>query len=239
LVRDYNLKKGEIMSNTAIVLGATGAIGTQLVIQLSQRDDVASVILITRRELNLPLDFPNAITSKIHTHVVDFEQLEQQAAALMPSGSVAFVALGTTKKQAGSEEAFRRIDHGLVLSFARACKAADVSRLGVVTAQGANVSSAVFYNRVKGEVERDIQALALPSVFFARPSLLLGRPDDGRFAEKLGSMLLTPTASLLPKAVRPISTTRVAAAMIEAAFDAGAKPPSFVLTNAEMHERED
>ena len=57
------------MSNTAIVLGATGAIGTQLVIQLSQRDDVASVILITRRELNLPLDFPNAITSKIHTHV--------------------------------------------------------------------------------------------------------------------------------------------------------------------------
>lgn len=225
------------MHGTAIVLGATGAVGTQLVIQLSQRKDLAQVILIARRELNVERDFPGAITSKIHTHIVDFDVLEQQAAVLMPSSSVAFAALGTTKKQAGSEEAFRRIDHGLVLAFARACKAAEVSRLGVVTAHGANASSAVFYNRVKGEVERDIQALALPSVFFARPSLLLGRPDDGRFAEKLASVLLAPAASLLPKSVRPISIECVAAAMIEVALDAGSNPSSFVLSNADMHQR--
>ncbi|TVP47441.1 MAG: nucleoside-diphosphate sugar epimerase [Halomonas sp.] len=225
------------MHGTAIVLGATGAVGTQLVIQLSQRVNITDIILLSRRELNLERDFPGAITSKVHTHIIDFDELEQQAAVLMPSGSVAFVALGTTKKQAGSDEAFRRIDHGLVLAFARACKAAEVSRLGVVTAHGANVSSAVFYNRVKGEVERDIQALALPTVFFARPSLLLGRPNDGRFAEKLASALLAPAASLLPKAVRPISTARVAAAMIDVAFDANAKSPPFVLTNADMHQR--
>lgn len=225
------------MHGTAVVLGATGAVGTQLVTQLSQRVDLAQVILIARRELNLPHDFPGAITSKLQTHIVDFEQLEQQTAPLIPSGSVAFVALGTTKKQAGSEEAFRYIDHDLVLAFARACKAAEVSRLGVVTAHGANPRSVSFYNRVKGEVERDIQTLALPSVFFARPSLLLGRPDDGRFAEKLASVLLAPTASLLPKSVRPISVECVAAAMIEVAFDAGSKTPSFVLSNAEMHQR--
>lgn len=225
------------MHGTAVVLGATGAVGTQLVTQLTQRDDVDQVILIIRRELNVERAFSGASSSKIHTHIIDFDELEQQSAVLMPSGSVAFVALGTTKKQAGSDEAFRRIDHGLVLAFAHACKAAEVSRLGLVTAHGANINSAVFYNRVKGEVERDIQALALPSVFFARPSLLLGRPDDGRFAEKIASMLLAPAGSLLPKSVRPISTERVAAAMIEVALDTGSKSSSFVLSNADMHLR--
>lgn len=225
------------MHGTAVVVGATGALGKQLVTQLSQRGDVANVILIARRELNLPRDFPDALISKLQIHLIDFDQLEQQVTALLPSHSVAFVALGTTKKQAGSEKAFYRVDHDLVFSFARACKTAKVSRLGVVTAHGANVDSAVFYNRVKGEVERDLQALALPSVFFARPSLLLGRPKDGRFAEQMASVLLAPAASLLPQSVRPISTQRVAAAMIEVAFEAGACPASFVLSNADIHQR--
>ncbi len=225
------------MPDTAIVLGATGAVGTQLVTQLTHRDDVANVILIVRRELEVRRDFPDAISSKIHSYIVDFEQLEQQAAPLLPSGSVAFVALGTTKKQVGSKKAFCHIDHGLVLAFARACQASQVSRLGVVTAHGANARSVSFYNRIKGEVERDIEALALPSVFFARPSLLLGRPDDGRLAEKWASVLLTPTAPLLPTSVRPIDIDCVATAMIEVALDAGANPPSMVLSNADMHQR--
>lgn len=179
------------MSDTAIILGATGAVGTQLVTQLSQREEVANIRLLTRREIDLFSDFPYANTSKINNHIVDFAQLEQQAKLLISSGSVAFVALGTTQKQAGSKAAFRRIDYDLVLAFARACKAADISKLGVVTALGAKVGSASFYNRVKGEVERDIKALNLPSVFFARPSLLLGRPDDGRFAEKLADVIDT------------------------------------------------
>jgi len=223
--------------STAIVLGATGAVGTQLVTQLSERDDVANIILISRRELDVLQDFPQAITPKIKIHVVDFDQLEQQAKPLIPSGSIAFIALGTTQKQAGSKAAFRQIDHGLVLAFARACKSAEVSRLGVVTAFGANLRSASFYNRVKGEVERDIQALNLPSVFFARPSLLLGRPDDGRFVEKLADSLLTPVSAIFPKSVRPISTKCVAAVMIDVAYYAKNKSTSFVLSNADMHQR--
>lgn len=221
---------------TAIVLGATGAVGKQLVNQLSRREDVIKIILISRRELDVLSDFPDAIASKINNHVVDFEQLEQQVIPLIPTQSIAFVALGTTQKQAGSKAAFRHIDHGLVFAFARTCKSADVCRLGVVTAHGANVDSASFYNRVKGEVERDIKLLDLPSVFFARPSLLLGRPDDGRFAEKLGESLLAPLSSFIPKAVRPISTKCVAAAMIYAAYDAENKSTSFVLSNTDMHQ---
>lgn len=224
-------------NGTAVVLGASGAVGKQLVTQLSQREDVGQVILISRRELNLLQAFPQATTPKIKNHVVDFAQLEQQAAPLIASGSIAFIALGTTQKQAGSKVTFRQIDHGLVLAFARACKSAEVSRLGVITALGANLRSASFYNRVKGEVERDIRALNLPSVFFAHPSLLLGRPDDGRFAEKLADGLLTPISAVLPKSVRPVSTQSVAAAMIDVAYYTENKSACFVLTNAEMHQR--
>ena len=224
------------MAGTAMVLGATGAVGSQLVTQLSQREAVSEIILISRREVDLLRSFPDANTAKINNHLIDFEQLELQAKRLIPVNAVAFVALGTTQKQAGSKAAFRHIDHDLVLAFARACKSAGVSRLVVVTAHGANAGSASFYNRVKGEVERDIQTLALPSVVFARPSLLLGRPDDGRFAEKLGERLLTPLSSFIPKAVRPISTKSVAAAMINAAYDAENNSTSLVLSNVDMHQ---
>jgi uncharacterized protein YbjT (DUF2867 family) len=225
-----------MMRETAIVLGATGAVGKQLVNQLSRREDVINIMLISRREIDVVTDFPEAIASKISNHIVNFAQLEQQVNQLIPPQSVAFIALGTTQKKAGSKAAFRHIDHGLVIAFARACKSADVCRLGVVTAHGAKVNSASFYNRVKGEVERDIQSLGLTSVFFARPSLLLGRPDDGRFVEKLGESLLSPISSFIPKAARPISTKCVAEAMIYAAYDVENKSTSFLLSNADMHQ---
>lgn len=226
-----------MVSGTAIVLGATGAVGTQLVTQLSQRQDIAEIILLSRRELDVFHDFPEAISTKIKVHSVNFDQLEQQSKSLIPSGSVGFVALGTTRKKAGSKAAFRHIDHDLVLEFARACQSAGICRLGVVTGLGANPRSSSFYSQVKGEVERDIRALALPSVFFARPSLLLGRPDDCRFAEKLADRLLSPVSAFLPQTIRPISTKSVAAAMITEAYDAGHKSGIYVLSNAEMHQR--
>jgi uncharacterized protein YbjT (DUF2867 family) len=96
----------------------------------------------------------------------------------------------------------------------------------------------VFYNRVKGEVERDIQALGLPCVFFARPSLLLGRPEDGRLAEKWASVLLAPASRWLPRSVRPIEVRVVAAAMADAALGSADGRASFVLSNAAMHQSE-
>lgn len=87
-----------MMRETAIVLGATGAVGKLLVKQLSQREDVIKIILITRREIDAVTDFPEAIASKISNHIVNFAQLEQQVNPLIPPQSVAFIALGTTQK---------------------------------------------------------------------------------------------------------------------------------------------
>lgn len=221
------------MPTTAIVLGATGAIGQHLVTQLSQRDEVKSVIVVTRRELDLAREFPHANASKLQPALLDFERLEAEVAELLPAGAMAFVTLGTTKKQAGSKAAFRRVDHGLVLAFARACKAAGASRLAVVTAHGANARSSIFYNRVKGEVERDIRALGLPCVFFARPSLLLGRPQDGRLAETWASAVLSPAVRWLPLTLRPISVEAVASGMVKIALEEAT--PSIVQSNAALH----
>ncbi|MCC5797018.1 MAG: NAD(P)H-binding protein [Methylophaga sp.] len=225
------------MNSRAIVLGATGAIGKQLVAQLSHRQDLTDIVLISRRDLKLSDEFAGADIAKLDLKVVDFQQLGQQVRSLIPANSLAFITLGTTQKQAGSKAAFRQIDHDLALAFARACKSAGVARLGVITALGANVNSLSFYNRVKGEVERDIQALDLPSVFFARPSLLLGRPDDGRFVEKLADIVFRPFTQWFPKAVRPVSVHCVAAAMLNVAYDADIDSAAFVLTNAQIHQR--
>ncbi|WP_430009574.1 NAD(P)H-binding protein [Methylophaga lonarensis] len=225
------------MNDIAIVLGATGAVGKQLVRQLSVRADISRVIVISRRDLVLSDEFAGADIAKLDLKVVDFQQLEQQVRSLIPADSLAFIALGTTQKQAGSQAAFRQIDHELAVAFARACKSAAVARLGVITAVGANVNSLSFYSRVKGEVERDIQALDLPSVFFARPSLLLGRPDDGRFAEKLAYVVFRPLTPWLPKAIRPVSVQCVAAAMLNVAYDADIDSAAFILTNAQIHQR--
>ncbi|GGW26962.1 nucleoside-diphosphate sugar epimerase [Vreelandella hamiltonii] len=188
---------------------------------------------MTRRELDVAREFPHANASRLQPVLLDFERLEAEVAELVAAGAMAFVALGTTKKQAGSKEAFRCVDHGLVLAFARACKAAGVSRLAVVTAHGANARSSIFYNRVKGEVERDIQALGLPCVFFARPSLLLGRPQDGRLAETWASAVLAPAVRWLPLTLRPISVEAVAAGMVKVALDE--VTPSIVQSNAALH----
>lgn len=224
------------MNSRAIVLGATGAVGKQLVAQLSHRQNVTDIVLISRRDLKLSDEFAGADIAKLDLKIVDFQQLEQQVRSLIPANSLAFIALGTTQKQAGTKATFRQIDHDLTLAFARACKSAGVARLGVITAVGANVNSLSFYNRVKGEMERDIQALDLPSVFFARPSLLLGRPDDGRFAEKLATAVFRPLTPCFPKAIRPVSVQCVAAAMLNVAYDADIDSAAFILTNAQIHQ---
>lgn len=224
------------MHSTAIVLGGTGAIGKQLVTQLSQRHDVTDIILISRRELTVSEVFPQADITKLKVKMVDFQQLEHQVAPLIPANATAFITLGTTQKQAGSPAAFRQVDYELALAFARACKAAGVLRLGVVTAVAAHVKSWSFYARVKGEIERDILALDLPCVFFARPSLLLGRPDDGRVAEKLAVRVFCPLMHCLPTAIRPVSVQCVAAAMITRAYDAERDSAAFVLSNADIHQ---
>lgn len=212
----------------ALVAGATGLVGRALLAQLLDDSRYERVEVLARR----PLAAGIARHERLIVHLGDATQLVRSAAG----ASDIYIALGTTIKIAGSQAAFRAVDHDLVVAIARAAREAGATRLAVVSALGADPSSSVFYNRVKGEMERDIAALGYASVVIAQPSLLagdraaLGQPT--RPIEMWVTRLLAPVLPLVPARVRPITASTVAAALIAAL----ASPAACVrvLSSAEM-----
>jgi uncharacterized protein YbjT (DUF2867 family) len=212
---------------TALLAGATGLIGQALLAQLLDDDRYGRVEVVARRPLTSPL----ARHPRLAVRIGDAGALAGEE----PRADDVYIALGTTIKVAGSEAAFRAVDFDLVVAIARAARRAGASRLGVVSALGADATSLVFYNRVKGEMEAAVRALGYSSVVIARPSLLLGdRAALGqptRRGEVWAARLLGPMLPLVPASVRPIGAAAVAAALIATVADA---PALRVLSSAEM-----
>jgi uncharacterized protein YbjT (DUF2867 family) len=193
-----------------LLAGATGLVGRELLQQLLATPDAHVIHALVRR----PPDHAVADT-RLHWLQVDFAALPP-----LPVADTALCALGTTIKVAGSQEAFRAVDFGAVVAFARAARTAGVRRFGVVSALGANAKSATFYNRVKGEMEAALAGLGFHSVVIARPSLLLGERSSlgqaERPGERLADALTRPLGGLIPKAWRPIEAATVARALLAA-----------------------
>jgi len=193
---------------SVLLAGGTGLIGRELLQLLLAEDPSPVVHALVRRP-------PPAADPRASWRQVDFSRLPR-----LPAASEAYCGLGTTIRQAGSQAAFRAVDFDAVLAFARAARAAGVTRFAVVSALGANARSATFYNRVKGEMEAAVGSLGFEHVVIARPSLLagdraaLGQP--ARTGEQLALWLTGPIAGLIPKAVRPIKAQTVARGMIVA-----------------------
>jgi uncharacterized protein YbjT (DUF2867 family) len=193
---------------TVLIAGATGLVGREILQGLLADDSVAAVHSVGRREL--PLRHP-----RLTQHRVDFK-----ASFTLPRVDEAFIALGTTIKAAGSQEAFRAVDFDAVVAVAKAAKAAGATRLGVVSAMGADPKSRIFYNRVKGETEAALAALGFDGLVVARPSFLvgdrtsLGQPERG--GEKLALRLSNWLAPLIPDNYRAIEARSVARALLQA-----------------------
>jgi uncharacterized protein YbjT (DUF2867 family) len=196
---------------TALLAGASGLIGTQLLALLRDHPAYRHTHLLLRRPV------PGvAAYDRITPHIVDYAALPDP----LPTVDDVYIALGTTIKVAGSQAAFRRVDFDHVVDTARAARAAGARRLGVVSSLGADARSAVFYNRVKGEMQDAIRTLGYESVVIAQPSLLigdrsaLGQPT--RAGEVWIARMLNPWMGLVPRRVRPISAGAVASALIDA-----------------------
>ena len=181
------------------IAGATGLIGQAVIARLSSERGIRRLIALVRR----PLD-PRPST--LDPRIVDFEHLD--AGAIVPAATV-LCALGTTMRTAGSRDAFHRVDHDYVVAVARAARDAGARRFILVSALGADPWSRVFYNRVKGEAERDVRAIGIPELIILRPSLLLGPRREFRPMERLGGML----GRLVPGRYRPIHVAAVAEAI--------------------------
>ncbi|TMH62871.1 MAG: NAD-dependent epimerase/dehydratase family protein [Betaproteobacteria bacterium] len=212
---------------TALLAGATGLVGRSLLSLLLASDRYRSLHVLLRRT---PPD--TKVSAKLKLHEIDFARLP----ATFPSVDDVFVALGTTIKLAGSEAAFRQVDFDFVVNVARAARGAGAIRLGVVSALGADPTSRIFYNRVKGEMEIAVMQLGYETVVIAQPSLLLGdRAALGqptRTSETWAGRLLAPLGWIMPKGVRPIPASTVASALLAAILDA--KPGVRVVKSGAM-----
>jgi uncharacterized protein YbjT (DUF2867 family) len=210
---------------TAMLAGASGLVGSELLKLLCASPDYGSVHSLVRRSSGRALP-------KLREHLVDFEDLP----ALPPCDDV-YVALGTTIKVAGSKAAFRQVDHDFVVSVARAARAGGARRLALVSAVGADPRSVIFYNRVKGETQTDVLALGYDSVVIAQPSLLLGDRQalgqPSRAGEAWGSRLLAPLGALIPAPFRPVSAAAVARSLVERTLTAPAG--TSIITSSELH----
>ena len=129
-------------------------------------------------------------------------------------------ALGTTIGEAGSKEAFRAVDYGMPLVFARSAHDQRVGTFVLISASTANAGSSIFYSRIKGEVERDIERVGFPSLTIVRPSLIGGERDEPRFKEGVALRLMNIFAPILPKKFQINPASAIASACLGAVIAA-------------------
>lgn len=195
-------------ARVAVVAGATGLVGRAVLAALLADKHTSAVHSLGRR--TLPLTHP-----KLTQHIVDFAALPE-----LPQIDDVFVCLGTTIKVAGSQAAFRAVDYDAVMAVAQMGRAQGATKLGVVSAMGADAKSGVFYNRVKGEVEDAIAQLGYTSTSIVRPSLLVG--DRGplnqpeRPGERIGLVVSKLLKPLIPANYLPVQAEDVAAGLVQA-----------------------
>ena len=173
---------------TAIILGATGLTGGILLEKLLQDANYKTVTIFTRRSVG----FQNP---KLEEHIIDLFELEKYA-DLFKADEV-YCCVGSTKAKTPNEEVYRKVDYGIPLSAAKLCKRNNISKLLIISALGADPGSRFFYNRTKGEMERDVLAQKLGETYLFEPSLISGERDEKRLFEaawkkfmKLGDHLL-------------------------------------------------
>ncbi|ASM55408.1 hypothetical protein PNIG_a3525 [Pseudoalteromonas nigrifaciens] len=194
------------MTKTAVIIGATGLVGNELLKKLLQSAYFSNVIALSRRALSIR-------HPKLVNHIIEFDELTQYAALF--KGDVFFSCLGTTKKQAGSIAAQRRVDFDYQFIAAQLAASNGVQHYCLVSSSGANAHSTSPYLKMKGQLEEQVKQLPFARISIFQPSLLLGNRKQFRVAEKIGSVIL-PIITRLPllKRYKPITGEQVAQKML-------------------------
>lgn len=189
----------------ALVIGATGAVGRDLVEQLLKDNVFERVTVFVRR----PLGFENP---KLSVHVIDFDRPEHWQDLLR--GDVLFSCLGTTIRAAGSQANQWKVDYTYQYEAAKAARENGVGTYALVSSIGADPKSKIFYTRMKGELEVAVKKLGFPACYILQPPSLVRKGSD-RFGEKAGVVALRAFNAIgLMRAYKPMPTEEVAAAMV-------------------------
>ena len=178
------------MKKTAIIIGATGAVGKEMLKEILADDFYNKVYILGRQSIDKLAD-----EERLTKIIVDFENLNIDTSILKDAD--VFASLGTTIKIAKTKENQRKIDVDYTVSFAKLCEGR-VKSFNVVSAIGANSKSRNFYNLLKGELEDKLKALNLGVLRIFKQSLLISKRDDKRFLEEI-FMKVAPIFQLVLK----------------------------------------
>lgn len=196
--------------NTAVVAGATGMMGRQLVQLLLDDPAYQRIIVLVRRSMGI--SHPKLVEKQVF-----FDNLENELDASVLKNADVYCTLGTTIKQAGTKEAFRKVDHAYPLALAKAAHQHGAASYIIVTAMWASEESRMFYTRVKGQLEQELLSLGLTRLVILRPSLVLGDREDESLGDRatdtifrlIDPLLIGPLARM-----KAIQSKDVARAMV-------------------------
>jgi uncharacterized protein YbjT (DUF2867 family) len=200
------------MGRTALILGATGLVGGYLLDNILENNKYERVHIISRSEVLKK-------HPKLDTYILELSRMEDVREVFNVSD--VFCCLGTTMKNAGSKEAFKKVDLDFPLLAAKLAAEGEAEQFLIVSAMGASSNSSFFYNRVKGEMEERVKSLPFKGVHIFRPSLLLGNRKEFRLGEKTAEMLSTRLPFLFRGSLKkyaPIKAEQVAKFMAEKAI---------------------
>lgn len=195
---------------TAIVIGATGLVGSFITLKLLDDNRYEKVKVFVRNPLEI-------MHQKLEEYLVDFDKVDLWKFNLI--GDELYSALGTTLKKAGSKDAQYKVDYTYQYQIAKAASENGVKKYLLVSSLGADYKSSNFYLRMKGNLDEKIQQLNFESIQIFRPSILVGLRSEKRLSESIGIKIAGAVPQLIPafKKYKPIKASLVAEAMIKSA----------------------
>ena len=189
----------------ALVIGATGLVGTQLVTQLINEFQYTEIVLFVRKKISLK-------HPKLKQFVIDFNHINEYANQI--NGDVLFSCLGTTIKKAKTKQNQYLIDYTYQYNFAKIAADNNVRKYVLISSMGSNNNANNFYTKMKGELEDAVKKLPFKYIYIIRPSLLLGNRKEFRLGEKTGIVLFKLFSFIIPTAYQGILDYEVAKTMV-------------------------
>lgn len=189
---------------TAIILGASGLTGGLLLEKLLNDPSFEKIKLFSRSSVEIT-------NPKIEEHLIDMFQLEDYSEAFV--ADVVFCCIGTTKAKTPDKETYKKIDYGIPVTAAKLAKQNRIKTFIVISALGADENSSVFYNKTKGEMQRDVLKQNIKNTYALQPSLIVGNRNDSRFGENVAEFFMRIFEFLIPNKYKMIKAETIAKAM--------------------------
>lgn len=212
------------MQKTAIILGATGLTGGHLLNLLLEEEAFHKVVVFTRRETGIK-------HPKLEEHIIDLLQLDRYKEQFQ--GDVVFCCIGTTKAKTPNRKTYKAIDYGIPVTAAELAKQNNINTYLVISAMGASETSKVFYNKLKGEMERAVLAQKIAHTYLLQPSLIVGERSEKRGGEKFAEVIMRTFSFLIPEKYKVIQGKTIAKAMVKIAISGYDKE---VVSSEELQE---